>query len=191
MLFFVTGASGSGKSASLPGLRAGLPEIDWHDFDERGVPVPCPRGWRPQTTEHWLQLGLQNQRHGRATGIVGGAVLGEILACPSAPQVDGIHVAFLDCHDLVRLDRLWQRGREEPTQDMLSWAAWQRVHVVEPQWRQDVICSVPLPEMRWERWTGLQRGDPRWRAKVIDTSELTIDAVAQQLLAWIEAKRSL
>jgi hypothetical protein len=32
MMFFVTGASGSGKSAGLPGLRAALPTMDWRDF---------------------------------------------------------------------------------------------------------------------------------------------------------------
>jgi hypothetical protein len=41
MMFFVTGASGSGKSASLPGLRAALLNMDWRDFDEFGVPSPC------------------------------------------------------------------------------------------------------------------------------------------------------
>jgi predicted ATPase len=39
LMFFLTGASGSGKSASLPGLRAALPGIDWRDFDEFGVPL--------------------------------------------------------------------------------------------------------------------------------------------------------
>ena len=101
MMFFLTGASGSGKSASLPGLRVALPSIDWRDFDEFGVPSPCPREWRPQTTERWIKVALQNQRLGKNTGIAGGAIMGEVLACPSAPCVDKIHVALLDCHDVV------------------------------------------------------------------------------------------
>jgi hypothetical protein len=84
MIFFLTGASGSGKSASLPGLRAALPSIDWRDFDEFGVPSPCPREWRPQTTERWVKVALENQRLGKNTGIAGGAIMGEVLACPSA-----------------------------------------------------------------------------------------------------------
>src|SRR5262249_30187259 len=65
----------------------------------------------------------------------------------------------LDCQDVVRLDRLRMRGALGATQEMLSWAAWQRVHAVDPQWRQDVICGAQLDEMRWERWTSWQRGN--------------------------------
>src|SRR6516164_1175803 len=103
MMFFVTGASGSGKSACLPGLQAALPRIEWHDFDEFGVPSPCPRGWRARTTERWLRVGLHNQERGQDTGVVGGAIMGEILACQSAPQLDNIYVTLLDCHDVARL----------------------------------------------------------------------------------------
>ena len=79
-MFFLTGASGSGKSASLPGLRAALAATDWRDFDEFGVPSPCPREWRPLTTERWIQVALENTQRGKDTGVVGGAIMGEILA---------------------------------------------------------------------------------------------------------------
>jgi hypothetical protein len=139
MLFLLTGASGSGKSATLPSLRAALPTMDWRDFDAFGVPSPCPRQWRPQTTERWIKVALENQRQSKNTGIAGGAIMGEILACTSVPYIDKIHVALLDCHDAVRLDRLGKRETHGATQEMLSWGAWQRVHAVDPQWRQDVI----------------------------------------------------
>ena len=81
--------------------------------------------------------------------------MGEILACPSAPHIDKIHVALLDCHDVARLDRLWSRGTPGATQEMLSWAAWQRIYTVDPQWREmeglsykdvaDIIVSRPEP----------------------------------------------
>ena len=188
MMFFVTGASGSGKSACLPGLRAAFPEMDWRDFDEFGVPSPCPGEWRAQTTERWLQLALNNQNHGQDTGLVGGAIMGEILACPSAPQMD-IRVALLDCHDVVRLDRLRMRGTHGATQEMLSWAAWQRVHAVNPEWRQDVICSAGLGGMHWERWTGWSRGDPRWRVHVVDTTKLRIDQVVERIVSWVRTEQ--
>ena len=182
-MFFLTGASGSGKSASLPGLRAALPTMDWRDFDEFGVPSPCPREWRPLVTERWIQVALENNKRGKDTGVVGGAIMGEILACPSAPSVGKIHVALIDCHDVVRLDRLRKRGTHGVTQDMLSWAAWQRVHAIDPQWRQDVICGAQVDTMRWERWTNWQRGDPRWRVHVLDSTELTIDQVVDRIVA--------
>jgi len=188
-MFFLTGASGSGKSASLPGLRTALPSIDWHDFDEFGVPAPCPREWRPQTTERWIKVALENQRLGKNTGIAGGAIMGEVLACPSAACVDKIHVALLDCHDVVRLDRLWKRDTHGATQDMLSWSAWQRVHAVDPQWRQDVIVQGRPCEMQWERWTSWKRGDPRWRVHVIDTTDLTIEQVVGQIVTWVQAEQ--
>jgi hypothetical protein len=189
-MFFLTGASGSGKSASLPGLQAALPAMDWRDFDEFGVPSPCPREWRPLMTERWIQVvALENKQRGKDTGVVGGAIMGEILACPSAPDIDEINVALLDCHDVVRLDRLRNRGTHGATQDMLSWAAWQRVHAVEPQWRQDVICSVQIDAMRWERWITWQRGDPRWRVNVIDSTNLTIDQVVHRIVGWVQAKQ--
>jgi hypothetical protein len=93
-MFFLTGASGSLESASLPGLRAALSRIDWRNFDEFGVPSSCPPEWRPFTTERWIQAVLENKQRGKDTGIVGGAIMGEIMACPSAPRINEIHVAL-------------------------------------------------------------------------------------------------
>src|SRR5262249_52289860 len=104
------------------------------------------------------------------------------------PQIE-IRVALLDCHDVVRLDRLRTRGTHGATQEMLSWAAWQRVHAVDPQWRQDVICDVELDDMRWERWTDWHRGDPRWRVRAIDTTELRIDQVVERIASWMRAEQ--
>lgn len=115
--------------------------------------------------------------------------MGEVLACPSAACVDKIHVALLDCHDVVRLDRLWRRDTHGATQDMLSWAAWQRVHAVDPQWRQDVIVQGRLVEMQWERWTSWRRGDPRWRVHIIDTTDLTIEQVVGRIVTWVQAEK--
>jgi len=188
MMFIVTGASGSGKSACLPGLRATFPSIDWRDFDEFGVPSPCPREWRPRTTERWLQVALNNHHRGQDTGLLGGAIMGEVLACPSAPRLE-IRVALLDCQDVVRLDRLRMRGWQGATQEMLSWAAWQRVHAVDPQWRQHVICRPELDEMRWERWTSWHRSDPRWRVHAIDTTGLSIDQAVDHIASWVRAEQ--
>ena len=179
MLFFITGASGVGKSACLDGLKAAHPAIAWHDFDSVGVPDPCPPDWRAKATEHWIGVAIARQKAGQGNldvGIVGGAIPGEILACPSAPEVKGgVKLLLLDCHDVTRIDRLRARGMGGDTQEMLSWAAWQRMHAVDPQWRPDVIRNaMAWDAMRWERWAVWQRGDPRWAVAAIDNTRLGV-----------------
>jgi hypothetical protein len=39
-------------------------------------------------------------------------------------------------------------GLSEATQRLIGVRA-QRVHAIDPQWRQDVICGAALDEMRW------------------------------------------
>jgi hypothetical protein len=151
MMFFSYGRQWVRHEREPAGIAGGLPNMDWRDFDEFGVPSPCPAEGRPQTTERWIKVALENRRQGKDTGVTGGAIMGEVLACPSAPDIDKIGVALLDCHDVMHLDRLARRGTHGATQDILSWAAWQRVHPVDPQWRQDVIHQGRLGEMQWER----------------------------------------
>src|SRR5882724_3091842 len=187
MIFFVTGASGSGKSACLPRLSELLPEIALHDFDELGVPVDADKAWRQRTTEDWLRRGIAYEAQGRSMMICGGAVHGEILACRSAPSVSCLELCFLDCSEIVRIDRLRSRGAHGATQDTLNWAAWQRVHVVDPEWRPDVITGDSAPEMRFRRWAEWHRGDPRWRAHVLDSTLLSAQQVSVEVAAWCVA----
>jgi gluconate kinase len=191
MIFFVTGASGSGKSACLPRLSELLPGVALHDFDELGVPADADKIWRQRTTEDWLRRGIANEAQERSTMICGGAVLGEILACPSASNTSRLELCFLDCSDIVRIDRLRSRDVHGATQDTLNWAAWQRVHVIDPQWRADVIAADSAPEMRWIRWSDWQRGDERWRAHIIDTTELGVSEVAEHVAAWARSRLTL
>lgn len=189
MLYLISGASGSGKSACLPLLRERLPDIAWHDFDELGVPANANKCWRHQNTERWIQVAIENQGTGQDTAVAGGIILGEVLAAPSAPGLSGVTACLLDCHDVVRVDRLRSRGDGLATQDMLNWAAWQRMHAMDPTWRPDVITSDGWSEMVWSRWSGWERGDPRWQTHAIDTTEMTIEAVADEIQAWIEKSR--
>ena len=183
MMFFVTGANGVGKTTCIPELRRLLPDFAIHDFDDVGVPADVDVAWRHRTTEHWLQRGIENDREGRHTAICGGALLGEILACPSALEVK-IEVCLLDVHDVELVDRLESRGTRA-TQDALSWAAWQRLHAVDPQWHPAVIRTGSAVGMRWERWADWKRGDARWRVHAIDTTSLEVIEVAQRVFRWI------
>lgn len=186
MLFCVTGASGSGKSAALAGLRRNFPEIDWHDFDDLPF-TPQSVADRQLGTEYWLQVAANNEREGRSTGISGTCIPGEVLACPSAQDVADIRFLLLDCNDVVRIDRILRRDLNPAyaSQDMLSWAAWQRMHASDPQWRPDVIRNGAADGMRWERWNTWTRGDARWKINVLDTTLLSVPELVDQISEWI------
>ncbi len=190
MLFLITGASGSGKSACIPHLKPLIPDVLIHDVDELGVPDGADAVWRQRITEKWILQALIYQWAGRDMVLCGNTVLGEVLASPSAPVLDGLATCLLDCHDVVRIDRLRGRGDGLATQDMLCWAAWQRMHAVDPQWRPDVIQDGSAPEMRWDRWHDWQRGDPRWDVWGLDTTELPVETVAERIAAWVCTERA-
>lgn len=188
MLLFVTGASGSGKTAVIPGLAKRFPEFDIHDFDERDVPDVASARWRQEQTEFWINQAIQNQRLGKDTVICGGAVYGEILACPSINQIDHLAVCLLDCNDVVRIDRMRKFQRHEPDMAMLSFACWLRVHAVDPTWCPEVIKQDSYDLMHWSNWSDWQRGDPRWRQQIIDTSEKKIEQITAEVARWIESE---
>ena len=62
MLIFVTGASGSGKTAVIPGLIRTFPEYDVHDFDERVQAKESDPKVRQEQTEFWINKAIENQR---------------------------------------------------------------------------------------------------------------------------------
>jgi len=189
MIFFVTGASGSGKTACMPDLARLLPSAEVSDFDSLGVPPNADKVWRQQSTEAWLRRGVALACEGRDLVVCGTTVLGEILACPSAPDAGPLAACLLDCADVLRVARLRERGTHGCTQDMLSWAAWLRLHAVDPGWRPDVVRDVADPDMRRERWAGWQRGDPRWQCPTIDTTALSLPEVAAAIARWAAAAR--
>ena len=188
MLLFVTGASGSGKTAVIPGLKKRFPEFSVHDFDERNVPATGDNRGRQEQTEYWISRAIENQHLGKDTIVCGGAVYGEILACPSIHQIDRLAVCLLDCDDIVRLDRMRKHGRTEPDMEILTWAAWLRVHAVDPTWCPGMITAGSYASMHWENWRGWQRGDPRWQQSVIDTGGKKIGQITTEVIRWIEAQ---
>jgi len=186
----VTGSHGSGKSTVLHPLRARFPEMAWHALEGANLPQGSGIAGRQQATEHWIRQGLQDQEAGRDAGLCGGCVPGEILACPSAPQLRGIAICLLECSDpVVRADRLRARPKGGLTQEALNWSVWLRMHATDPQWRQDVIRAGGWPAMRWERWATWQRDDPRWDVWVLDTAHVTIEETTERLAAWVVQRR--
>lgn len=197
MLFLVFGSSASGKTSSLEALRGRVAHLAVHDFDEIGVPPDADRAWRHRANEIWLRRALDYQARGLDLLLAGQTPLGEVLATPSAPLLDGISACLMDCDDETRIERLRMRGADWWARssgdlgDYLSWAEWMRRHAVDPRWMPEVIVTPEeSSEMQWARWRDWEAGDPRWRVRVIDTSAMEIDEVVDGLVAWIDEERS-
>jgi len=191
MIFFVTGASGSGKTACIEDLKKLLPEIKVFDFDDVGVPENADKIWRQKSTESWLKKAIEYQNNNQDVCVCGGAVLGEILACPSAPKVERIAVCLLDCTDYIRIERLRKRDTHGIHQNMLNWAAFLRMHAIDPEWHQPVIKENSWNEMQWYRWHNWKRNDERWKCHIMDSSNLSIKETAKELACWIKGDTTM
>jgi hypothetical protein len=121
--------------------------------------------------------------------------LGEVLAAPSAPLLDGIAVCLVDVADEVRRTRLAERDPnrwDAPAVDaFLGWAAWHRQHALDPRHRPDVIIENSWPEMAWDRWTGWHAGDSRWRTELLDTTGQPLAKSTAQVERWIAEQREV
>jgi hypothetical protein len=193
MLFKLTGSSCSGKTTLAYATASRLRQIVVHDFDELGVPDGADLHWRQRSTEMWVRRALEYQERGVDLLLTGQSPLGEVLAVPSAPLLDGIAVCLVDVADEVRRARLAERdpGRwDAPAVDaFLGWAAWHRQHALDPSHRPDVIVENGWPEMAWHRWTGWHAGDPRWRTELLDTTDQPLAKSVAQVERWITEQR--
>jgi hypothetical protein len=187
----VTGASGAGKSAVRRVVAGSLePLVACVELaDVVGIPAYADLAWRQRSTEQVVRRALELQADGRHLLLSGDPVVpGELLAAPSADHLEGVGVCLLDCRPDVQRERLRRRGEPPATiPHHLAFAEWIRGHVQDPAWRPEVITDAGWDEMRWERWSSLQRGDPRWSFDTIDTSELSVEQVAERVLDWARA----
>jgi hypothetical protein len=198
VLFLLFGSGAAGKTIVLNELRGRVADLALHDFDEIGVPPGADAAWRHRADELWVRRALDYQAAGTDLLLAGQTPLGELLAAPSAPELEAITACLIDCDDQTRVARLQARGPEwfvrttGDLQDYLNWAAWMRGHAADPRWRTDVIrLDATENEMRWSRWEGWEAGDPRWRVRVIDTSRLAVEKVAGGVVEWINEERAL
>ncbi|OIJ68435.1 hypothetical protein [Streptomyces mangrovisoli] len=193
MLLTLTGSSCSGKSAIARALAARLDRLVVHDFDEVGVPDDADRVWRHRTTEMWLCRALEYQRRGLDLLLTGQSPLGEILAVPSAPLLEGIAVCLVDVSDQVRRRRLTERdpGRWDApaVEAFLGWADWHRKHAQDPRHRPDAITDDSWSEMVWGRWTDWTATDRRWSTEVIDTTDRSLADSTDQVELWAVNQR--
>ncbi|MDW5327156.1 hypothetical protein [Plantactinospora sp. KLBMP9567] len=102
MLLTVAGSSCSGKS-TVVWASAEIEGLIVHDFDEIGVPDGADTRWRQRSMEEWIQRFLRYQARGIDVLLAGQSPLGEVLASPSATELDGIAACLIDVDDQVPL----------------------------------------------------------------------------------------
>lgn len=187
MFLLVSGASGAGKSTARRSLAAelepGVACVELHDV------VPMPRAptvaWRQRAAEAVVCHAIELQGRGRHLLLAGDPVAaGEVLAAPSADRLDAIAVCLLDVDRDAQAARLMARG-DDPALLVhhVAFADWMRGHAADPHHRPEVLQTDGWEQMRWERCS--RSGDTgSWAMHVLDTSNLTADAVASELLAW-------
>jgi hypothetical protein len=203
VLFVLSGASGSGKTTLCAALAARA-DLVVRDVDEAANADPAPtsldRQWRAEATETRIREALEQQRAG-VDFVLAGGVFGELLACPSATELDGIAGCLLDCEEAERVRRLRVRdpGRDDGSGELwphVIWSAWLRLHRVDPQWLPRVLREPDphggrvAPWLEWERWAGWGAADARWSFERLSTSDEDVEATCAQLLEWIEGRRA-
>jgi hypothetical protein len=186
MLLYLTGSSCSGKTTLALAAARRLPCLAVHDVDEPGAPPDAQ-------SEYWIQHALACQRRGTDLLVAGQAPLGEILAAPSAPLLEGIAVCLVDVADHVRRERLAQRqpGRWDATavEDFVNWAAWHRGHAADPGYEPELLLTGSRAGEAWHRWTAWSAEDPRWSTQVLDTTHDTVERCVDRVEMWITEKR--
>ncbi len=188
-IYFVAGASGSGKSSIINDLKQLLGnDFKVFDFDDIGVPKNPDKKWRQEVTEQWIKKLLLEQKN---SVLLGQMVVGEILASPSAPKLGTVHFCLLDVSDKERIARLKKRNTHGIDQHSLNWAAWLRMHHEDPQWQQHVIKNDSWSNMQFVRWDKLDTWKPLSSIKIIDTTGLSISQVASQVKNWISSIEEL
>lgn len=182
-LYFIAGASGSGKTAMMNDLQSLLGHsVAVYDFDDIGVPEGADKKWRQESTEKWLQKLLKD---GKDACLLGQIVLGEILACASAQHIKKINFCLLDVSDFERIQRLKKRNTYGADQNMLNWSAWLRMHHQAPQWVQHVIKDDCWDGLVFSRWDQLNHWDSLADVTLLDTTALSIPEVSASVAEWI------
>jgi hypothetical protein len=190
MLFLLSGAAASGKKTVAPIVTTRVASLVSHHESE--IPATDSRG-RMANMERWLDRAMLYDADGKDLLLLAASPLGEVLASPKATELRAIAACLLDCHDHERsrrharrpVDPAWPFGM-----DTLCWAAWHRMHAVDPQFEQRVIRAPEVSGYHWERWSAWTAADPRWRVQLIDTSTQQIADSANAVAAWIEHTRA-
>jgi hypothetical protein len=150
--FVVTGASGAGKSTVrrliAPELGDSVQCVELGDVvDVPGVPTIA---WRQWATEMVVRCALELQTDDRHLLLSGDPVaVGEVLAAPSADQLDGVAACLLDVDRAAQAVRLHSRG-DDPglLVHHVAFADWMRGHVRDASHMPEVLITNGWEKMR-------------------------------------------
>jgi energy-coupling factor transporter ATP-binding protein EcfA2 len=190
VLLLVTGSSGAGKSTARRLISDELaPDTECIELAHVVTMPPVPTiAWRQQAAETVVRRAVALQAQGRHLLLAGDPVAaGEVVAAPSADELDAIAVCLLDVDADTQAGRLAERG-DDPRllADHQAFAAWMRGHARDPRHMVHVLTTNGWEAMRWERLRDLDPRDGGWAVHVVDTSALTTDQVAEQVLTWCQ-----
>jgi len=167
----VVGASGVGKTAAVRTLEARrISGVRCYHFDSIGVPPPeamqrewgSGERWQEEMTKRWIERLAANPDSGELAVLEGQTRPSFIQPHLAGAGIRHARILLLDCTPAVRLARLHgPRGQPE------------------------------LAEARMEAWAAYLRGQAdALGIRVIDTSDISIEGVADALRVEIAALRS-
>jgi len=170
-IIFISGVCGVGKTSLIPFLKNMLDakKYDIHDFDERGVPKGADGEWRRQESRYWMALGKENGTKNKTTIVCGFSRPSELLALPDS---DKIKIILLDITSEMLKERLQGRYQTQESIAHLEAVAGDSVE----KFIEDNINFAPTLRDECEKY----------QCPTIDTSALTIEEVAQKVMALIE-----
>jgi hypothetical protein len=184
-LLLVTGASGVGKSTVRAVVAPELsPAVECVELlDLTPGPEAMTRVWRQQTAEAAVLRAIELQESGRHLLLAGDPVpAAEIVAAPSAPNLEAIAVCLLDATPEAQAARLAARG--DPPALLVhhqAFAEWMRRQASDPLHMTHVVADGGWERMRWER---LEQLTEDWSMHTIDTTHLSICEVADAVIDW-------
>jgi len=162
----LTGSAGSGKSTALGGLSARRDDLAVFDFDDLRPPPGAPQSWWQRQIDERVAWAVDEQVRGKDTVLAGWLSVGEVLAAPSAAELEGVAGCLLDCADDVRVARIERRA-------------------ASGTWRRHTPGEV----------AGFLRAAARMRESgdgvfCLDTSMLDAGAVVSSLEEWMAAVKA-
>lgn len=153
-IFFIIGASGSGKTTTLNAIeRMQLPGFTTLYFDSIGVPslqemtehYGGPEEWQKIKTAEWITR-IRDQFLLNTNILFDGQTRPKFIeeACVSE-NITSYKVILLDCSDEERRRRLFVRGQKElADENMMNWARYLRKECEQRRYR--IIDNTTLNE---------------------------------------------